>query len=70
MKNEMIYQEGIYPYKIIERAVCDYQDICCIKLEWIDGGCRCIFSNGKTNIARIMLEFSNYLLELAGSRAV
>ena len=68
MEFEQKYCLEIYPADILERAIEDYHDICDIDQEVRDGDMICRFSNGKTNAEIIMLEFSNYLIELLNSR--
>ena len=69
MEIEQKYCLEIYPEDIIERAIEDYHNICNISREIMDGDMICRFSNGNTNEKTIMLEFSNYLIELINSRS-
>ena len=64
MNDELIYDNSIYPLKVILQAINDYRDICTVEVVQTDKNTRCIFGEGKTDMSVIMREFTNYLLEL------
>ncbi len=64
MKDELVYDNSIYPLEVILRAIDDYSNICAVEVVQTGKDTRCIFSEGKTDMSVIMREFTNYLLEL------
>jgi len=68
MRVEQAYNLDIYPERIIMQAINDYRGICNIVANIQDSYAVCQFSHGKTDERTIVLEFSNYLIELLNSR--
>jgi len=69
MRTEKAYCLDIYPESVLRQAIDDYHDICDIEVEIQNHNMICRFLHGKTNEEIIMLEFSNYLIELINSRS-
>lgn len=61
----MTYPKSVYGIKDVGRAIEDYGNICRISATETSTEIICTFSKSIADLERTVLEFSNYLIELA-----
>ena len=70
MKNEVkYYNKGIYPIKVIRRAIDAYSAIGDIDFKEVNQLIRCGFSSDRVSADLMANEFDNYLVELLNAGA-
>ena len=62
---EKTYSKEIYKYAVLEKAISDYKHLAGIELTELGREWKCSFSSDIVPLDILMLEFDNYLIELA-----
>ena len=67
MNAEKIYNQSLYPEKLLRKAIADYAAVGQIEMISTQNGFRCVFSSALVDPERMANEFDNYLIELMNS---